>query len=411
MTDQRSGWRPVKFGELAECINDRVDDPSKAGVDRYVGLDHLDPESLCIRRWGTPDEVESTKLRFKPGDIIFGKRRAYQRKLAVADFEGICSAHAMVLRAKPKAVLPEFLPFFMRSDAFMERAVAISVGSLSPTINWRTLAAEEFRLPPLEEQARLLTRLRLVRRQSELVNELRDALTEQRDALCHWWATARGAPLAADGTVPTEALPAGWQLLTLAALCPERNSLVIGPFGSDLVADDYQHASGVPVVFVADVVRHRFAYTSNRFVTEEKSAALAAHHAVPGDVLITKMGWPPGEACVVPQDFERGVVTADVVRARPDRKLVIAEYLAAVLNSHWGQQQIVRVSPGTTRPKTTLRDMASIAVAIPPVPQQGALVEALAGLRAQIEESERYARQSDRLQAAIAQTAWGSNVH
>jgi len=155
MSELKPGWKRVKFGDLAECVNDRVDDPSKAGVDRYVGLDHLDPENLTIRRWGTPEDVESTKLRFKPGDIIFGKRRAYQRKLAVADFEGICSAHAMVLRAKPKAVLPEFLPFFMQSDLFMERAVSISVGSLSPTINWKTLAAEEFALPPLEEQRRI----------------------------------------------------------------------------------------------------------------------------------------------------------------------------------------------------------------------------------------------------------------
>ena len=157
MPELKPGWPRVKFGQLAECINDRVDDPSKAGVDRYVGLDHLDPENLKIRRWGTPDEVESTKLRFRPGDIIFGKRRAYQRKLAVADFEGICSAHAMVLRAKPAVVLPEFLPFFMQSNTFMERAVEISVGSLSPTINWKTLAAEEFVLPPLEEQRRLVT--------------------------------------------------------------------------------------------------------------------------------------------------------------------------------------------------------------------------------------------------------------
>lgn len=155
MGELKPGWRRVKFGQLAECVNDRVDDPSQAGVDRYVGLEHLDPESLTIRRWGTPDQVESTKLRFRPGDIIFGKRRAYQRKLAVADCEGICSAHAMVLRARPGAILPEFLPFFMQSDTFMERAQAISVGSLSPTINWKTLSAEEFALPPLEKQRRL----------------------------------------------------------------------------------------------------------------------------------------------------------------------------------------------------------------------------------------------------------------
>lgn len=152
----KAGWTRVRFDQIATQINERVDNPAEAGVERYVGLEHLDPDSLRIRRWGEPTDVESTKLRFQPGDIIFGKRRVYQRKVAVADFEGICSAHAMVLRAKPGAVLTEFLPFFMQSDLFMERALSISVGSLSPTINWKALAAEEFMLPPIQEQARLV---------------------------------------------------------------------------------------------------------------------------------------------------------------------------------------------------------------------------------------------------------------
>jgi type I restriction enzyme S subunit len=175
MSDLKPGWQRVRFGEFANCINDRVDDPSTAGVERYVGLEHLDPESLKIRRWGSPVDVESTKLRFKPGDIIFGKRRAYQRKLAVADFEGICSAHAMVLRAKPAAVLTEFLPFFMQSDLFMKRAVEISVGSLSPTINWKALAQQEFVLPPLEEQRRISNLL-------EAIESLKNAILQSAES-------------------------------------------------------------------------------------------------------------------------------------------------------------------------------------------------------------------------------------
>src|SRR5438309_7710864 len=84
----RTDWPMHRFDEMAVIVNDRVDDPSKAGVDRYVGLEHLDSDSLAIRRWGSPDEVEATKLRFRAGDIIFGRRRAYQRKLAVAQFDG-----------------------------------------------------------------------------------------------------------------------------------------------------------------------------------------------------------------------------------------------------------------------------------------------------------------------------------
>ncbi|MGO7864969.1 hypothetical protein ACC676_25725 [Rhizobium ruizarguesonis] len=166
----------MRFDQIAKQINDRVDNPAEAGVERYVGLEHLDTDSLRIRRWGEPTDVESTKLRFQPGDIIFGKRRVYQRKVGVADFEGICSAHAMVLRARPGAVLPEFLPFFMQSDLFMERALSISVGSLSPTINWTTLAAEEFLLPPVPEQTRLVETLVASRNNVEFMIALRQSL-------------------------------------------------------------------------------------------------------------------------------------------------------------------------------------------------------------------------------------------
>jgi hypothetical protein len=143
----------MAFGEFAESVNERVK-PANAAEDIYVGLDDLDSGSLQIRRWGKGSDVIGTKLRFRKGDLIFGRRRAYQRKLAVAEMDGICSAHAMVVRAKPEVVLPEFLPFLMMSDRFMNRAVEISVGSLSPTIKWTMLKHEPFALPPLDQQRR-----------------------------------------------------------------------------------------------------------------------------------------------------------------------------------------------------------------------------------------------------------------
>lgn len=144
----------VKFGDVVHNIAQRID-PADAQTDVYIGLEHLEPDTLHLRQWGHPSDVTGQKLVFKKGDVIFGRRRAYQRKLALAECDGICSAHAMVIRAKQDMILPEFLPFFLQSDMFMERAVQISVGSLSPTINWKTLKEQIFPLPPLEEQKRL----------------------------------------------------------------------------------------------------------------------------------------------------------------------------------------------------------------------------------------------------------------
>jgi restriction endonuclease S subunit len=151
----RSTWKRIAFGDAIENITERVENPAEAGVERYVGLEHLDPGVMTVRRWDSPEKVEAQKLRFQPGDVIFGRRRAYQKKVAMAEFEGICSAHALVLRARPELVHPDFLPVFLFSDHFLDRAVSISVGSLSPTVNWRDLKAQEFDFPPLDEQKRI----------------------------------------------------------------------------------------------------------------------------------------------------------------------------------------------------------------------------------------------------------------
>ncbi|WP_210452941.1 restriction endonuclease subunit S [Pantoea ananatis] len=157
MTEQQlpEGWQIVKFGDIAKHVSKRVE-PSETDLEIYVGLEHLDPDSLKIKRHGTPSDVEGQKLLVKKGQIIFGKRRAYQRKVAVADWDCICSAHAMVLEANSSKVIPEFLPFFMQSDVFMNRAVAISEGSLSPTIKWKTLATQTFLFPSISQQKKML---------------------------------------------------------------------------------------------------------------------------------------------------------------------------------------------------------------------------------------------------------------
>ncbi|PMM12462.1 hypothetical protein BCT61_05420 [Vibrio breoganii] len=147
----KSNWKTYRFDEIAKNISERID-PNNTDLKVYVGLEHIDSESLHIKRHGTPDDVNGQKLKFYKGDIIFGRRRAYQRKAGIATWDGFCSAHALVLRANPDVIDPALFPFFMHSDLFMNRAIDISVGSLSPTINWGTLKHQEFLIPPIEMQ-------------------------------------------------------------------------------------------------------------------------------------------------------------------------------------------------------------------------------------------------------------------
>ena len=150
----KSNWQSFTFEQIATKISKTVQ-PSEAGVDVYVGLEHIDANDIHIRRKGIPTAVKGGKLRCSPGDVIFGKRRAYQRKAAIVDFEGICSAHAFVFRAIPEVIEPKLFPFFLHSDQFMHRMIDISVGGLSPTINWGDLKHQEFLLPPKEQQAEI----------------------------------------------------------------------------------------------------------------------------------------------------------------------------------------------------------------------------------------------------------------
>ncbi len=215
MTEQQlpEGWQMVKFGDIAKHISKRVE-PSETDLEIYVGLEHLDPDSLKIKRHGVPSDVEGQKLLVKKGQIIFGKRRAYQRKVAVADWDCICSAHAMVLEANPKHVIPEFLPFFMQSDVFMNRAVAISEGSLSPTIKWKVLAEQKFLFPNLEQQPRLLTLLkraeRALRSSESIVKQLLETKTATAYSLMlegNWYRELFGQDRAS--------IPEGWKLLAV----------------------------------------------------------------------------------------------------------------------------------------------------------------------------------------------------
>jgi restriction endonuclease S subunit len=150
----KSSWETFRFDEIAQKISERVK-PDKTDLKIYVGLEHLDPESVHIKRTGVPADVKGEKLKCYPGDVIFGKRRAYQRKAAIATFEGICSGHSFVFRANSDVIDPKLFPFFLHSDQFMHRMIDISVGGLSPTINWGNLKDQEFLLPPKAQQGQL----------------------------------------------------------------------------------------------------------------------------------------------------------------------------------------------------------------------------------------------------------------
>lgn len=213
----KPGWQRVKFGDVVRLSKERSSDPIVDGYDRFIGLEHIEPEDLRIRRWGNvADGVTFTSV-FKPGQVLFGKRRAYQRKVAVADFAGVCSGDIYVLESKdPKRLLPELLPFICQTEAFFQHAVGTSAGSLSPRTNWTSLADFEFALPPLEEQQRIT---QLLNQLCEVSESLLIALTETKRLKKAFAAHVFSHGLNAESLVPAGShyrqMPTNWNVRPL----------------------------------------------------------------------------------------------------------------------------------------------------------------------------------------------------
>src|SRR4051794_15446093 len=135
----------------------------------------MDTDDLRIRRWGTVGDGylgPAFHRHFRPGQVLYGSRRTYLRKVAVADFEGICANTTFVCEPSTDELTPAYLPYVMQADAFHAHSVRESKGSVNPYINWSDLTWYEFPLPPVERQLEIAAALHAGR---EYVERLRDA--------------------------------------------------------------------------------------------------------------------------------------------------------------------------------------------------------------------------------------------
>ena len=154
--------QPSTLGAIANESRENTKTPIVEGLDRFVGLEHIEPGNLKIQGWGNvADGTTFTKI-FKIGDVLFGRRRAYLKKAAHADFSGICSGDITVLRANSKLILPDLLPYYLSADPVFEYAVSNSAGSLSPRAKWRDLSKYDISLPDLEVQEKILETFQLL---------------------------------------------------------------------------------------------------------------------------------------------------------------------------------------------------------------------------------------------------------
>jgi len=153
----KSDWTLTKFGDVAIQQKETVD-RDDTHLSRYVKGEHMGSEDLHLREWGelTDEYLGPAFIRkFDEGDILYGSRRTYLRKVVVAPFSGITSNTTFVIKANVKKIDKRLLPFVMMSEGFTENSIRNSKGSVNPYINWKDIANYEFLLPPKDQQAKL----------------------------------------------------------------------------------------------------------------------------------------------------------------------------------------------------------------------------------------------------------------
>jgi type I restriction enzyme S subunit len=268
---------------------------------------------------------------------MFGKRRAYQRKLAVADFEGVCSGDIYVFEPKdPTVLLPELLPFICQTDAFFEHAIGTSAGSLSPRTNWTSLAKYEFSVPSLAEQRRMVCLL-------SAFNHVQEA---NRNALSEIEAVLAST---LNVVFPLSPFSTNISLIPLSSLIKSGAlEFQTGPFGTVLAAHEYRH-TGWPIINPTNIKNGRIVFENGPCVDDAKATMLLKYRMKPDDVILARKG-EIDKACLARSAHEGWIVGSDCIRLRFKKEVLHPKYMLYFLQSPFAARMLASHAHGTVMP-------------------------------------------------------------
>ena len=340
-----------KFDEIAFNSTEK-----KKPVDEdkytYLGLEHLDSDSIYVTRYGADVAPKGDKLIMKKGDVLFGKRRAYQKKVAIAPFDGIFSAHGMVLRPKEDVIDKDFFPMFIKSDYFLDAAIKISVRSLSPTINWRDLKELKFELPSLEEQRKL----------AEVLWAIYDMKDKYKKLI-----------LATDELVKSQFIEMFDR--------PEYERVKLKKISTLFADGDWietkdQSNDGIRLVQTGNIGNGYYIdkEAHSRYISDETFLRLNCTEILPGDILISRLPDPIGRGCILPNGIGKAITAVDCTIVRL-KDMVETEYLIGFTQTDLYRSQIESAKTGTTRKRISRKNLEKVLIPIPPIEKQMVFVE------------------------------------
>jgi type I restriction enzyme S subunit len=269
----------LKFLDVLDNVKDIIKRPIESGLEYYVGLEHLDSDEIDIKRFGSTNDVKAHKLLAKKGDIIFGKRNAYLRKLAIADRNVVVSAHAMILRCKNLDKY-DILTYYLQSSEFWKIAYSISEGSMSPTIKWRNLCNKEIILPDEYVENKIVSILDKVQENINVTRQFLDENTILKQGLMNKLLTKgighkkfkkvklidakRWNEKAERWEDQLEEIPEYWSVETLGNITQTMKG-----GGTPKVSNNLYYDGNIPFAVIADITSSKkFLWSTSKTITE-----------------------------------------------------------------------------------------------------------------------------------------------
>jgi len=395
-----SVWETRRLKFAATCNDEAL--PETTDPDYEIAYVDISSVNLingitAVENHGFEEAPSRARRIVRDGDTIVSTVRTYLK--AIAPIESppdnmIVSTGFAVIRPL-ELVDSRFLGYALQNTAFIDKVVAHSTGVSYPAINPTTLICLPVSYPEdKKEQQQIAAFLdwktgqidALIAKKKELLKKLK----EKRLAVITQ-AVTKGlnpaAPLRDSGITWLGQVPEHWSLnYKLGFLAAsEKNSFVNGPFGSDLLTTELVD-EGIPVLYSGDVKATRFNRKSGKYVTEEKALELNFCRVDAGDVLLAKVGDPPGDACVYPLDSVSAIITQDVVRIRVDRTAIDSDFLSFLLVSEMGRYLVKLVSVEATRGRFSLADLKSVRLPIPPLVEQKTIAKHLSSILVRIDK-------------------------
>lgn len=316
----------------------------------YLGLEHLDSGSLKVTRFGSEVAPIGEKLMMHKGDVLFGKRRAYQKKVAIAPFDGIFSAHGMVLRPKEDVIDKDFFPLFISSDYFLDAAIKISVGSLSPTINWRDLKELEFELPDMDTQRKL----------AEVLWSINDTMEAYKRLIS-----------ATDELVKSQFMEQFGSYLGDETRCATVEQVCTVFADGDWIESKDQADDGIRLIQTGNVGNGVYLDKGERarYIDEETFIRLNCTEVLPNDILISRLPDPVGRACIIPDGLGKSITAVDcsIVRLKSH---VLPEFFVAYTMTTLYAAQIGSSVTGSTRKRISRKNLGQVVIPTPDIDQQ-----------------------------------------